>query len=147
MITITRLGEPVPFARTRIAKTGTLFTPDRQRSAMAELRILAWQEMAAQHGGRMLDEPLRLEMLAEFSIPARWSNRQRQRAIIGEILPAKRPDIDNLFKLAADALNQIVYRDDALIVEARIRKRYSLSPKIVLTIAPVNAEAAAGGGL
>jgi Holliday junction resolvase RusA-like endonuclease len=139
-VTVVLLGEPVAFARTRINGTGAHFTPTRQRNTAAALRIEAQQAMlVANHGMAVFDEPLRMDLTAEFSILASWSKRKRAAALVGEVRPGKRPDIDNLYKLAADALNGVVYRDDALIVEARLRKVYSGAPKIVITVQPAAA--------
>lgn len=39
--------------------------------------------------------------------------------------PTAKPDFDKLARSVADALNGICYRDDAYVVEAVIRKRYT----------------------
>lgn len=138
-VTIILLGEPVPFARSG-HNGGQHFTPAKQRNTAAALRIEAQQVMlAANHEQAVFNEPLRMDLTAEFSIPASWPKRKRDAALAGEARPGKRPDIDNLYKLAADALNGVVYRDDALIVEARLRKVYSATPKIVVTVQPATA--------
>ena len=53
-----------------------------------------------------------------------------------DIRPGIKPDFDNIAKLVGDALNGLVWTDDKLIVEARVRKIYGLQPKIVLTVWP-----------
>jgi len=45
-----------------------------------------------------------------------------------------RPDCDNLGKAIADALKGIIYRDDALIVDKRVTKRYGEPPGVMVTI-------------
>ena len=40
----------------------------------------------------------------------------------GELLPAKKPDIDNIVKAVLDALNEVAYRDDTQVVELQVRK-------------------------
>jgi len=137
-ITISLLGTPTPFARMRLSRNGAHFVPAEQRNAAAALRLAAAQAM--HHGGHaVLDEALSLHLLAEFPVPASWSKKKRNRAIVGEIRPAGRPDIDNLYKLAADAFSGVVYRDDALIVECWLRKVYGVQPKLVVTVAPIAA--------
>jgi Holliday junction resolvase RusA-like endonuclease len=134
-ITVWLLGEPVPYARMRLSKTGAHFVPAPQRNFAAVLRIEAGNAMLHAHAP-MFDEPLRMELLAEFGIPASWSKKKHGAAIRGEIRPGKRPDIDNLYKLVADSFNGIVYRDDALIVEVRARKIYGVQPKLLVTVQP-----------
>lgn len=87
-------------------------------------------------GGGVFDEPLRVDMRAEFSIPKRMPKGYAALALTGVIRPFKKPDIDNLYKIAADAFNGIVWRDDALVVEARLSKFYSNQPKLVITVQP-----------
>lgn len=48
----------------------------------------------------------------------------------GELMPAKKPDIDNIAKAVLDALNSVAYRDDTQIVELQIRKQYSEKPRL-----------------
>lgn len=48
----------------------------------------------------------------------------------GELMPAKKPDIDNIAKAVLDALNSVAYRDDIQIVELQIRKQYSEKPRL-----------------
>ncbi len=142
-VTVVLLGEPVAFARARISKSGGHFTPDKQRNTMAALRVQAHQAML-DHGSAVLDEPLRMDLRAEFPIPKSMSKRNKFLALIGTVRPGKKPDIDNLYKLAADALNTIVFRDDALIVEAVLRKVYSGQPKLVITVQPIAPRYSAG---
>jgi Holliday junction resolvase RusA-like endonuclease len=135
-ITIVLMGEPVPFARMRLSRsTGGHYIPTEQRNAMAALKIAAGNAMR-QQGGTLFDEPVTLDLLAEFPIPGSWSKKKQAAALLGAVRPGKRPDIDNLYKLAADALNSVVFRDDALIVEIRARKIYGNQPKLVITVQP-----------
>ena len=135
-ITITLLGEPVAFARMRLSRMNAHFVPPLQRNAAAALKIAAGDAMR-QAGAALFDEPLSLDLLAEFQIPHTWSKKKHAAAIVGTIRPGKRPDIDNIYKLAADALSGVVYRDDALIVDVRCRKIYGLQPKLVVTVRPI----------
>ena len=140
-ITISLLGEPVAFARSRISRGGIHYTPAEQRNTMAALRMAAQQAM--EHASAaVFDEPLSLTLLSEHRIPYTWSKKKQARALLGELRPAKKPDIDNLYKLAADAFSGVVYRDDALIVEVWLRKVYGNQPKLVCTIQPIFAPAA-----
>jgi Holliday junction resolvase RusA-like endonuclease len=136
-ITVSLLGIPCAFARMRIAaRTGAHFVPAPQRNAMAALRIEAANTMLHM-GAAVLDEPLQLELLAEMPIPASWSKRKRTDAILGILRPTGRPDLDNVYKLMADAFNGVVFRDDALIVTMRCRKIYGIQPKLVVTVSPL----------
>jgi Holliday junction resolvase RusA-like endonuclease len=132
-ITVTLLGEPVPFARMRTGN-GNHFVPSRQRNAAAALRNAASDVM---HGKTMFDEPLSFYLRAEMPIPASWSKKKQAAALRGEVWPGKKPDLDNLTKLATDAFNTVVYRDDALICEVFASKVYGEIPSLIVTVAPV----------
>jgi Holliday junction resolvase RusA-like endonuclease len=141
-VTVTLLGEPVAWARTRPGKQangsgGFAITPKKQRNNTAALQIAAMGEMV---GREPFDCPLRMDIEAQFAIPASWSPRKRERALRGELRPAKKPDLSNIAKQIEDAFNKIVYRDDALIVEyGKARKVYGVQPKIVVTVRPIDA--------
>ena len=47
-----------------------------------------------------------------------------------------RPDVDNLIKFIGDALNEVLWIDDALIYEIHVRKIYSLTPKTRICVEP-----------
>lgn len=134
-VTVMLLGVPVAWARTRPNASGRLFNPTRQRNNTAALKVMASQAMA---GREPFDCPVRLDLHAEFPIPATWSKKKKAAALIGMIRPGKKPDLSNLTKQVEDACNSIVFRDDALIVEyGVVRKVYGASPKIVVTIRPI----------
>lgn len=48
-----------------------------------------------------------------------------------------KPDADNCFKMISDALNKVFWRDDSLICQAVINKRYDLNPRIEVFITPL----------
>ena len=56
------------------------------------------------------------------------------RAERGEVVPATKPDGDNYLKLACDALNGIVWRDDGQVVDKTVRKRFSADPRLEIEI-------------
>lgn len=126
-------GRPVPWARAR-TRGGIHFTPRRQRDWMALFRDRAEQQMA---GRPPLDRPVRIEALFTLPIPASWSRRKRQAAADGLVRPAGKPDLDNMLKLVTDCLRGVVYRDDALICEARTAKRYGEAPATTVRVEPL----------
>ena len=137
-------GDPVPFgclvtpvawSRASGGRTVRLFTPKKQRNNAAALRIMAQQQM---QGRLPFDCAIIGQITAEMAIPKTWSKKKQQAALCGEIWPAKRPDLSNICKQVEDALNGVVFRDDALIVRYdTMQKRYSAQPKIVATYQPV----------
>lgn len=57
----------------------------------------------------------------------------------GELLPSKKPDIDNIVKAVLDALNKVAYRDDTQVVELQVRKQYSERPRLEICLEKVGA--------
>ena len=75
-----------------------------------------------------------LTALIELPIPGSWSKPRTLAAIVGEIRPTSRLDIDNFVKSGMDAINGIVVADDSLIVQVSAEKKYGIDPKPVLLI-------------
>ena len=51
-------------------------------------------------------------------------NSEGHKKLSGEILPTKKPDVDNIAKTILDALNGVIYRDDAQVIELVVKKSY-----------------------
>ena len=135
-MTVVIAGEPVAKARPRVTRRGITYTPAHTRKYEAHARLAAQLAM----GDRPpIEVPVRLELVVELPIPDSWSGRRRALAITGDLLPTSRPDVDNYIKAGLDSLNEIVVRDDSQIVEITARKRFSIAPKLVMTVFPLGA--------
>lgn len=88
--------------------------------------------------GSMLD----LRIKAFYSIPKSKSKKDKERMRKRLLRPTKKPDMDNVVKIIADALNKIAYRDDTQIVDCQCRKFYSDDPRVEVSIKTVEPEAA-----
>jgi Holliday junction resolvase RusA-like endonuclease len=141
-ITIIIGGDPVAKARPRMTRKGFAYTPAHVRKFEAHGRLAA---QIAMDGRPPIEGPVRLELVAELPIPASWSKRKHALAITGDMLPTSRPDIDNYIKSGLDSLSEIVVRDDCQIVEVTARKRFSVAPKLVMTVFPLGAACSNGG--
>ena len=71
-------------------------------------------------------------IIAIFPIPKSWSKKKRELALKCEILPGK-PDWDNIGKIICDALNGVLYEDDACVFGGVVVKRYGLSEGVEVT--------------
>jgi len=135
-VTVVIAGEPVAKARPRVTRRGIAYTPAHTRKYEAHGRLAAQLAM----GGRPpIEVPVRLELVADLPIPDSWSGRRRALAVTGDLLPTSRPDVDNYIKAGLDSLNEIVVRDDSQVVEITARKRFSVAPKLVMTVFPLEA--------
>jgi Holliday junction resolvase RusA-like endonuclease len=95
------------------------------------LRFIA---QAAMQGRAPLDCAIDFRMTAFMPVPASWSKRKQADALAGLIFPTPKPDLSNIIKGVEDALLQIVYRDDSLIVDSFACKRYAAQPRIAIEI-------------
>lgn len=79
------------------------------------------------------DGAVAVDMVAVYPVPESWSKAKRVRAMTGLLLPAKKPDCDNILK-QMDALNGVAWRDDAQVVRASIVKKYGAAPCLIIDI-------------
>jgi len=129
-------GEPKGKGRPRHTKSGHSYTP--KETAMYE-NLVAVEYQRQNPGVRFPDGAmLDFRILAYYAIPKSKSRREKAAMLAGEIRPTKKPDMDNILKVVADALNQIAYRDDAQIVDTQVRKYYSDQPRLEVTILAAN---------
>lgn len=133
VVEFTVLGEPKGKARPRFnTKTGHAITPEDT----ANYETLVKWEYARQCAGIRFPDDAMLDMriIAYYGIPKSKSNKVKMKMAMHEIRPTKKPDMDNVVKIIADALNNVAYRDDTQIVDVQCRKYYSEKPRVQITI-------------
>lgn len=68
-------------------------------------------------------------------VPPKSMSRKRQyQALMGEVRPTTKPDLDNLLKSVKDALNGVAYVDDSQIVTITAEKAYGEQPKTIIQV-------------
>jgi Holliday junction resolvase RusA-like endonuclease len=135
-VTVIISGDPVAKARPRMTRRGFVYTPAATRKFEAHSRLAAQMAM---DGRPPIEAPVRIELLVELPVPVSWSRRKTADAITGHIRPTSRPDVDNYLKAILDAINTIVAADDAQVVEVCAKKKFSVAPKMIATIFPLDA--------
>ncbi len=118
-------GEPVGKARARVCKTHT-YTPAKTVKWEESIKL---QAIAALHGKPLLDEPLNLSIVFIRSFPKSMSDKKRLSA-----KPSSKPDSSNYLKAVEDALNGILWRDDALICDLYVKKCYGDPPRVEISV-------------
>lgn len=120
--------KPVPWARARVNHSSRVhFKPEQLRVWQEVVGLHARREMA-RAGMAITYGAVSLTLRFRLEIPTSWSARKRAAAEANRVYPTARPDIDNYAKAIADAMNGIVYHDDAQIVEMLVRKSYDARP-------------------
>ncbi|MDR5756484.1 RusA family crossover junction endodeoxyribonuclease [Caballeronia sp. LZ035] len=141
-IKFTVAGQPVPKGRPRASRTATgvrMRTPEK--TARYERKVKAFA-INAMLGGKPIARPVRLKISIVVPIPASWSKPRREKARTGEICATKKPDADNVLKAINDAMNGVVYADDAQVIEIQLSKAYGDEPRVEVAVTEIGREAA-----
>ena len=102
---------------------------------------LVQTEYRQQSGVRFPDEAmLDVRIFAYYTIPKSISKKKRQAMLDKKIRPTKKPDADNVCKVICDSLNNVAYRDDTQIVDCMVRKFYSDTPRVLVTIEDIKTD-------
>jgi Holliday junction resolvase RusA-like endonuclease len=130
VIAFTIPGEPVAFARSG-GKGAIRFTPKRQRDFMALVKLAAANAMA---GAPPIEGPVEMILRATYCAPVSWSKKKRDAAH----WRTSKPDADNIAKIVADAINEIVYLDDSQVASLAVQKVYGPLAGVAVTVAPLD---------
>lgn len=143
-VRFTILGEPKGKGRPRFCRnTGHAITP----KDTVNYETLVRMEYGVAYSDFKFPDDAMLDMRikAFYSIPKSASKKKRASMLANEIRPTKKPDMDNVVKIIADALNQVAYRDDTQIVDCQCRKFYSDSPRVEVMIKDIQPKQAERG--
>jgi Holliday junction resolvase RusA-like endonuclease len=131
-VEITLAGPPRGKAVKRAAPNHPgVYTDRKSVSREAALRLAAEHAM---DGRPPTAQPVRVTIEQRFPIAASWSRKKKAAALAGMILPATKPDWDNIAKLCGDCLNQMIFVDDRQIVDGSVRKIYSERPGLTILV-------------
>lgn len=112
-------------------KQGHAYNPSKK-----DLELMQWQ-IKPFAPEIPLNGPVELTIAFFFPIPKATSKALRTQMLNRVILPAKRPDADNLAYLVTNALKQLVYDDDCQVVAEHIYKFYGNEPKVIIKVRPI----------
>lgn len=99
------------------------YTPDNTREY--EQRVQMCYKGAKSKEKFFNKEPLVMTIVAYYEIPKSTTKKDRVLIHNGELYPTKRPDVDNIGKIIADALEGVVYANDNQIVRMFVFKEYT----------------------
>lgn len=123
-------GNPVPKGRARaFVRNGRVghHTPEKTRVWEGVARLAASEAM---QGRPPLEGPVALWVVATFAPPPSWPQWRQKLVAEDGVAHTTKPDLDNLVKATKDALNGIVWRDDAQVVQIRASKVYGDTPAL-----------------
>ena len=128
--------EPVPQLRPRVSSRGgyvRVYDPPKVKNFKRILRSLAVNQCTRPS----LLGPLSVSLTFYRPVQSSISKTERERRLSNESKPVVKPDTDNYIKATLDALNGVLWNDDAQIVKITGEKRYSDHPRITVSVKPV----------
>lgn len=127
-------GKPCAWQRARSNGKVRFDSPEQARNKATISQIAA----AAMKEKPPFEGPIEVVVGAFWPYPKAMS--EKRRSVYGSQFFTGRPDADNVMKLLGDALNSIVWRDDAQIVTLQVSKRYNVIPQTVVRVIPLTDE-------
>jgi Holliday junction resolvase RusA-like endonuclease len=140
-ITFTVPGQPVAKARARVCvNRGKVhsFTPAKTTAYESTVRLaftLAYPNHVPLEGALWVEATAYFMPPKSFTLP-----KPHEDVDIEDIPHTKRPDADNIAKIFSDALNGVAWRDDSQIASLSIDKRYSMTPRLEVSISQIGTE-------
>ena len=112
-------GRPKGKGRPRMTKTGHVYTPPETKRYESEIRQAFLRQGGESFGGA----PVMVEVEALFPMPVSWTKKDR--AERNGTYCENKPDLDNITKVALDALNGVAWTDDKTVAVIVAQKRWT----------------------
>ncbi|MDN9633205.1 RusA family crossover junction endodeoxyribonuclease [Clostridioides difficile] len=123
-------GEPVGKERPRMNSiTKRTYTPNKTKNYEDYIKYLYQSKVRYYFDGY-----IKMTLRCYYSIAKSNSKKVKEQKRNNVLRPSKKPDIDNVVKIVADALNEIAYKDDTQIVEVVASKYYSDRPRVEIEL-------------
>ena len=138
MIFFKVMGEPVGKGRPRLTTRGGYahaYTPKKTSDYEEKLKFAFMAGNCESVPVYDKGIPLKVKMVMAFGIPKSFSKKKREEALLGLIVPTRKPDVDNVIK-QLDALNGLAFYDDSQITEITAEKIYAEEPYLEVRIYP-----------
>ena len=114
---------------TRMGRGIRLYDPKKTADFKKQLHLLALTKHVVP-----IQEALSVEIWFYRAVQKSISKKEHLRRTTGHVRPTVKPDTDNYIKSTLDALNGILWRDDAQIVDLTAHKFYSDNPRIEIEL-------------
>jgi Holliday junction resolvase RusA-like endonuclease len=126
-------GEPTAKQRPRHGK-GYTYTPEKTVNYENLVKMCFMEQGYRQ----LLEGPIEAHITAYFGIPKSTSKKKHEKMMLGDIVPTKKPDTDNIAKIVLDALNGIAYKDDSQVARLEVIKFYDEVPRVEVRLKSIN---------
>ena len=129
-------GQGRPRATVR-GSHASVYEREEDRSYKGLVQFHAMSEMRRQGltvPAEAPDKGYRVSIVVVKAVPRTFTKRRRAAALSGAIAPRTKPDLDNIAKIYLDALNGVVWRDDAAVTELTVTKAYGEVDKVSIAV-------------
>lgn len=133
-------GEPKGKGRPRFNPMNPAAHPRTPEATLVYENLIGWEYRRQCKGSFPEKVPVMMQIKAYYTIPASASKKRKQMMANGEERPTKKPDIDNVVKVYADALNHLAYHDDSQVVSITCEKYYSEEPRVEVILSDTEEE-------
>jgi Holliday junction resolvase RusA-like endonuclease len=136
MIQFTVYGEPVAQGRPRATTINghiRMYDPKKSSDFKNYVRLVASEHRP----DKLLEGPISLTVKVYKKTLKSFSKKKIAAAESGQLRPTSKPDVDNYVKGAKDALKNVIWKDDSQVVDLHISKWYSETPRVEITIVPL----------
>ncbi|NBI31172.1 RusA family crossover junction endodeoxyribonuclease [Chengkuizengella marina] len=133
MIKFTVLGKPVAQGRVRTTTINgkpRCYDPKKSSDYKDYVRLAATPHAPKS----LLEGPLCMKLKIYKPTLKSFNKTEKEQAELGLLRPTTKPDIDNYVKGVADALNNVIWKDDNQLVDVFASKFYSEKPRIEIEI-------------
>ena len=127
-------GKPVGKGRPRASTRGGYVRMYTDAKTLGYEAAIADEAARAMGKMGLFETPLQMQVSCYYPIPKSWPKKIKQGALDEEVFPKVKPDLDNVVKAVLDALNGVVYLDDAQVVNLVATKRYATEPRVEVYI-------------
>lgn len=127
--------EPTPQLRPRATRRGGfihVYDQPKVKAYKLAVKRLAEQTKPGQHDP--LTGPLEVKVTFYRTVQRSLSKAETDRRLTNKVKPTTKPDVDNYIKALLDALNGILWKDDAQIVKLEAQKRYAKKGHVEIVI-------------
>ena len=126
-------GDPVGKQRHREGR-GHPYTPQKTKDYEARVALMCRQEMNRAGFRKVEHGPIVVIVNVWYRIPESASRAKKAAMVAGDLVPLKRPDIDNVVKSILDGMNGVAYKDDAQVAKLYAYKAYGVEPGVLVEI-------------
>lgn len=127
-------GDPFGKQSVRIAKRGAFASTYMPKETVEYEAKCANEAELSMNGMKPFSGPVELKLQMFFPIPKSWSKKKREAALLGKIVPTKKPDSSNVLKSVEDGFTGVVWIDDCQVVDHHLTKRFAEEPCVIAIV-------------